>query len=850
MNKKGFTLIELLAVIVILAVISTIAVPIIINVVNNSRESGRMQSVNGIINATNLYTVEAMMGEGKSVSGNLFDVISEKVDGKKPESGEIFIGEDNKIALALKYDDYCYIKQYDGEIVKTEAEECTLTVALEDVKYNVTYDDIYINYEQCFTIFSEEGLSDKDADIFCKGGKTEDGLDFKKFIEEAELGPNPVTTLISLGLIDYNINYDNCVVQLGVILDDLTDTVCKGETDETGRKYMDAFIESMQEVTNALTYEWLIQYNIISIKTVPKTEEKSCYEYTKLEDETLQIIRYNCIRENAYNLPIITDVTIPQKIDGFDVSMLGEGVFNNTGITSVDLSYSKKLTKLEGEVFANNRTLSTIKIPSNITTIGENEFANYLGLTEVIIDNSKGSINGEPWKLGVGTKIKYLKNNEIVNIPETTILEKAKELVYTNNTCDSTKSYTYMGGCYLKANANKELKNHIWYNGFLWRIMGINSDGTVRMITEENVSSLNYGSSTTFIDSYADEWLNEYFYNKLSNENGLRDIITINNNVPYFCSGNTTSTSSTNTTCNDIPITRKVGLISLDEFNLAGGFNSYLNTTQSFLTMTKETPTEERITGVYVVYDSVSTALAMDAIAGLRPVINVNPNTLITSGTGTLNNFYVLKEYKGSKNVTGTLAKAKIGEYVKFNNKNYRVVENGETTKLILDEYGYFEYEYIGHNSVINVLNSIGLDYLTEGKDKEKLQSSILTGKWYRNTYTGGSYEIPLNEEGVTPLELKVGLIRVGEMLSGQSYSILTNNGTEISNKSNAKIYSTMTTIDSELYDWWGIVENGIMEVTSSMILDLGRPVINISSEYNLISGNGTLGNEYIIEIE
>ena len=44
MKKKGFTLIELLAVIVILAVIALIAVPIVLNIINNSKDSSYVRS--------------------------------------------------------------------------------------------------------------------------------------------------------------------------------------------------------------------------------------------------------------------------------------------------------------------------------------------------------------------------------------------------------------------------------------------------------------------------------------------------------------------------------------------------------------------------------------------------------------------------------------------------------------------------------------------------------------------------------------------------------------------------------------------------------------------------------------
>ena len=42
--KNGFTLIELLAVIVILAIITLIAVPIVLNIINDSKESSLLRS--------------------------------------------------------------------------------------------------------------------------------------------------------------------------------------------------------------------------------------------------------------------------------------------------------------------------------------------------------------------------------------------------------------------------------------------------------------------------------------------------------------------------------------------------------------------------------------------------------------------------------------------------------------------------------------------------------------------------------------------------------------------------------------------------------------------------------------
>lgn len=51
MNSKGFTLIELLAVIVILAIIALIATPIVLGIINDSKESANRVSATYIVDA-------------------------------------------------------------------------------------------------------------------------------------------------------------------------------------------------------------------------------------------------------------------------------------------------------------------------------------------------------------------------------------------------------------------------------------------------------------------------------------------------------------------------------------------------------------------------------------------------------------------------------------------------------------------------------------------------------------------------------------------------------------------------------------------------------------------------------
>ena len=57
-NKKGFTLIELLAVIVVLAIIALIATPIVMNIINSSKDSANKVSASNFASEANKYAVE------------------------------------------------------------------------------------------------------------------------------------------------------------------------------------------------------------------------------------------------------------------------------------------------------------------------------------------------------------------------------------------------------------------------------------------------------------------------------------------------------------------------------------------------------------------------------------------------------------------------------------------------------------------------------------------------------------------------------------------------------------------------------------------------------------------------
>lgn len=404
-----------------------------------------------------------------------------------------------------------------------------------------------------------------------------------------------------------------------------------------------------------------------------------------------------------------------------------------------------------------------------------------------------------------------------------------------------------------------QLNNSLWYSGFLWRIMGINADGSIRIITDQDVTTIPWGSedmAENWDESHAKEWLNDYFYSKLKGNNIIKEEI--------WCSEITTDQNSVRTECTTNLSTAPayVGLITLDEYNLAGGALSYLNSGQYQWTMTPENSQDSWGIG----FDGVNHFPVSDPY-GLRAVININSDVAITGGNGTLGEIwnnntgpYILNEDKNIE-VTGKLnEKSTSGEYVMFAGKKYRVVDkdNNGNTKLILDGYyeengEIFKIEY-GNDNAFSPATGIGqklntdvLNWLTNNSENEK-GKLVSNYTWYQNNFDfGDSYTKSLDETNPTrSIQATVGLIRIGEMSS-----IQTNNYIYLN------IYNWIN--EGEMFGSW-IITSNIDNTRSWLISEFGvagggvvsnenriRPVIVIKSDVEIISGTGTFSNPYQI---
>ena len=122
--KKGFTLIELLAVIVILSVITLITVPMITNVIEESKKKALASSVEGLVESANLYAIEKdgvyeflfdKEHKGSTIKGESLDYRG-TIDGE----GKLYLDKEGNVSVCISNNNYYVYKNYNSGIIVGE----------------------------------------------------------------------------------------------------------------------------------------------------------------------------------------------------------------------------------------------------------------------------------------------------------------------------------------------------------------------------------------------------------------------------------------------------------------------------------------------------------------------------------------------------------------------------------------------------------------------------------------------------------------------------------------------------------------------------------------------------------
>ena len=122
MKEKGFTLIELLAVIVILSVITLITVPMITNVIEESKKKALVSSVEAVLDSTDYFTMSHDVGvyeflfdeehQGSTKKGERLDYRG-TIDGE----GKLYLDKEGNTSICISNDTYYVYKNYNSGII-------------------------------------------------------------------------------------------------------------------------------------------------------------------------------------------------------------------------------------------------------------------------------------------------------------------------------------------------------------------------------------------------------------------------------------------------------------------------------------------------------------------------------------------------------------------------------------------------------------------------------------------------------------------------------------------------------------------------------------------------------------
>ena len=166
-NNKAFTLIELLAVIVILAIIALIATPIVLSIINDSKESAGLRSAEMYLDAVE-QSISLEKMNNTSFDPNICNIdkvnlncegieLKVEVNGEVPESG-IITFEDGKIkVIELTYTNgKTIVKNSEGNLVYGKI--WTLTKAQGNTRAKAEIGDtITINLENFYVYSNKDG---------------------------------------------------------------------------------------------------------------------------------------------------------------------------------------------------------------------------------------------------------------------------------------------------------------------------------------------------------------------------------------------------------------------------------------------------------------------------------------------------------------------------------------------------------------------------------------------------------------------------------------------------------------------------------------------------------------------
>ncbi len=532
-----------------------------------------------------------------------------------------------------------------------------------------------------------------------------------------------------------------------------------------------------------------------------------------------------------------------------------------------------ELNEQEGTIEPNGETTFTVTANTEGTFSAKSDepsiaTASVMPETGTMTTVTVNAIGTGTTNIKVNFKPKSAKYKETTTTYSITVGEKLLDKI--NEKIDDFNSINDGETTFLSGTNDQINFNYVWYSGKLWRITSINSDNTMKMITQDTITAIDWGADITYKDSWIYQWLNEDFLDTLENQENV-----IVQNAKWNATNNENKTPSKPT--EETMVEGNVGLLNAYEHsqsykNIGADYNAYgsgyLNIRYQWWLITSQ----YNLSIHYVVTggDLGNSSPSSDGGGfGVRPCINLKSDILVIGGKGTQENPYRISGDKSISKINDKLNSRVSGEYVNFDGKKYRIVgiEN-DTTKLTSVDYirdvdnTIMKKDFGSSNNWIAAVASDSDDkywsyYLNNtwyNSINEMYKNMLVDGTYYLGKLNAGDYKNSICSDNDTTETTKkcrktsstwtgkVGLPRVGEMFSAMigKGSTDTNTGilliTPYSNSSYIRYIantSDLSAYPSPSSFAWGV-----------------RPSINLNSNVVITGGEGTEQKPYEIKCD
>lgn len=373
-------------------------------------------------------------------------------------------------------------------------------------------------------------------------------------------------------------------------------------------------------------------------------------------------------------------------------------------------------------------------------------------------------------------------------------------------------------GYYFKG---KVESNYVSFYNQIYRVIRINDDNSVKMITEDVDGSFMWGEDSHYKDSNVWKFLNK---DKDNNLGMYLDTIPNYKNYLKETKYSEDKLIGGKVESSDKFIKDYGSLLTIKDYTGANGKESFLNNGKLFYLVGFNEDKEN----LYIEEDgSIQSCDSLEGF-GIRPVITLKKNTAVVGGSGSREDPYVI--YTGND-------KSYINSYVKLGNDTWRVYQDGDTLRLNLD--GYIK---IGENELVrnySLTNSI-FDLNDRNNIAYYLNTDYLNSLSYNGILLDCNYNIgeisddsgySINNIYTRTVTSKVGLLNIFDFISNSELE-------------NYFFINTTSEVGSMQYDRF---KTGLLEESDVRDLKHVVPTICIDKK-SIKNGKGTADDPYIVE--